>query len=158
MKSFAALVCFVLVAAAAPRVHAADSGKAAIDGSYLLIQKNGYQRVLSFDSGGTVSLVSEQQPLRGFTSGEGAWKQTGPGKAVATVIDFNFNRKDGKPTGTSLIVYTLNFSEPVAGKYQKLVGASAGKAYAVGQNPLSPTEKPIRVFGTDFTGQRITVK
>jgi len=158
MKQLLSLFCCVIVALSASGVRAADDLAIAIEGSYLLIQDDEYQRVLAFDRGGTVSQVSEQQPLLGFTSGEGAWEQTGPDTVIARVVDFNFSLDDGKPTGTSLIVYTLTLSELVSGKYQQVTGTFAGKNFAVGQNPLNPAEPPAREFGMGFTGQRITAK
>lgn len=158
MKPWLSILCCILVAMTATGVRAADDLARAIEGSYLLIQDDEYQRVLSFDRGGTVSQVSEQQPLLGFTSGQGAWEQTGPDTVVARVIDFNFGLDDGKPTGASLIVYTLTFSEPLSGNYQQITGTYAGKNFAVGQNPLNPAEPPAREFGIGFTGQRITAK
>ena len=158
MKPLFSLLFCGVVALTATGARAADDVATAIEGAYLLIQDDEYQRVLSFDRGGTVSQVSEQQPLMGFTSGQGAWEQTGPETVVARVIDFNFGLDDGKPTGTSLLVYKLTFSDPVAGKFQQITGAYAGKNFAVGQNPLNPAEPPAREFGISFTGQRITAK
>ena len=91
----------------------------------------------------------------GFTSGHGAWEQTGPDTVVARVVDFNLHLDSGKPTGSALVVYTLTFAGLESGKYQGVSGNYVGKSYAVGQNPLNPTEPPIRTFGVDFTGQRI---
>ena len=73
IKPIALILCFVLVAMGVTDVRATDRVAIAVEGAYLLIQDDKYQRVLLLDRGGTVSQVSEQEPLIGFTSGQGAW-------------------------------------------------------------------------------------
>ena len=155
MRRLAGILGIVFVVLVGTPVHASDRFAISVEGAYLLLQKDSYQRILSLDRGGTVSQVSNQQPFVGFTSGRGAWKQIGPNRVVAKLVDFNFDLKNGKPVGTSVIVYDLTFSEPVNGLYQRVNGTYSGEVYANGQNPLEPTEPALRTFGIGFAGKRI---
>ena len=146
---------------------ASDDFATAVEGPYLLLQEDKFQRILSFERGGNVASVSDQQASYGFTGGQGAWKRTGQSEVTATIVDFFYNTEDGAPLGPSLIVYVLTFSDEVAPspddwdrvrKFQSVTGSYSGKHYAFGQNPLAPTEPPIREFGIGFTGKRINVQ
>ena len=159
IKRFAAMLSVVVVATAfAADGVAADPFAVAIEGPYFLTQSDNYQRVLSFDSGGAVAQVSDQQALIGFTGGQGAWTQVGADHATARVVDFSYARDGGKPIGPSIIVYDLKFSDLKGGKYGKVSGSLSGKEYAEGQDPLHPTAPPIRTFHIGFTGERIAAK
>ena len=155
MRRLAKVLGVVLAVLAGGPVHASDRFAISVEGAYLLLQEDAYQRVLSLDRGGTVSQVSNQQPFVGFTSGRGAWKQVGPNRVVAKLVDFNFDLENGKPVGTSVIVYDLTFSESKDGLYQRVSGTYSGEVYANGQNPLDPTEPAVRTFGVGFAGKRI---
>jgi len=157
MKWLTAAICLVLAADLAT-ARADDRMAIAVEGAYLLIQDSGSQRVLSFTRGGIVSELASGQQLRGYTSGLGAWEQTGPNQIVARVIDFNFDRDSGARTGTSLNVYTLTFEGLDQGRFERFSGSFSGQQFALGQNPLKPTEPSVRSFGTTFTGQRISGK
>ena len=76
-------------------VSASDRAAIAMEGSYLLFQKDKYQRVLSLDCGGVALQVASQQSVIGFTSGQGAWEQTGSDSASAKVLDFAYTFGDG---------------------------------------------------------------
>ncbi|MGE5146864.1 MAG: hypothetical protein ACM3N5_08950 [Candidatus Eiseniibacteriota bacterium] len=154
-SSLAIAVAIVMVA---PSGIAADPFATAIEGPYLLIQNDNYQRVLSFDSGGAVAQVSDQQALIGFTGGQGAWTQIGADHVTARVIDFSEARDGGKAAGPSLTVYDLKFSGLSGGKYGKVTGSLSGKVYTKGQDPLHPTAPPIRTYSIGFKGERITAK
>ena len=159
IKRLALMLSAVVVATAiASAGMAADPFATAIEGPYLLVQDDNFQRVLSFDSGGTVAQVSDQQALIGFTGGQGAWAQIGADHATARVVDFSYAHDGGKPLGPSVIVYDLTFSDLAGGKYGKVSGSLSGKAYAQGQDPLHPTAPPIRTFHIGFTGERIAAK
>ena len=159
IKQLASILSIVVVAAVvASDAAAADPFATAIEGPYLLIQDDKYERVLSFASGGTVAQVSDQQTLIGFTGGQGAWAQVGADHATARVVDFSYAQNGGKPIGPSVIVYDLKFSDLAGGKYGKVSGSLSGKSYATGQDPLHPTAAPIRTFEIGFKGQRITAK
>ena len=95
---------------------------------------------------------------RGYTSGLGAWEQTGPNQIAARIIDFNFDRDSGDPTGTALTVYTLTFEGLEQGRFERFSGNFSGQQFALGQNPLNPSEPPVRSFGREFIGQRIAGK
>lgn len=127
----------------------------AVEGAYLMVQTNDVQRVIAFTEGGTVSIVGSGGQNRGYTSGLGAWEQTGPNQVQARIIDFNFDPDSGAPLGSALVVYTLDFEGLDSGRFQSLSGRFDGTQYGVGQNPLNPTEEPLRTFGRDLTGQRI---
>ena len=156
MKHTAWLVLFLLALARSGGLAADEMGADAFAGAYLLVQHDGYQRIVTLGSDGIVTQVSDQEPVLGFTGGRGAWQQTGPDKARARVIDFSYELADNARVGPSLIVYDLDFADPVDGKYQKVSGRFAGKQFAVGQNPLTPSEPPIGTYGIAFQGQRIT--
>jgi hypothetical protein len=158
MKLLAAIFCFLTVAAGAVAAQPADRSAIAIEGAYLLVQDDGFERIISFERGGNATHVSNQQSLIGFTTGKGAWKEIGPGRVRARVIDFNFNQANGEPMGSAVIIYELTFTGLKDGRYQSVGGSLTGEQYTAGQNPLSPTEAPARKFGIGFKGQRITAE
>lgn len=160
MKHLAFVLCFALFASAT-MVHAQESsdrmfGRAA-SGVYLLTQKDGHLRLLNLGRDGTASQVSPQQTTLGFTAGEGAWRRSGETEATVQIIDFDFDPRDGKPTGATLIRYVLNFSDLDLSGFQGVAGTYSGEQYTLGQNPLDPSAKAIRSFGIGFTGQRVRV-
>ena len=158
MKRLASIFGFILAIMSAGDVAATDHSAIAIEGTYLLIQDDKFQRILSLDRGGNVFQVSNQQPSIGFTSGQEVWRQTGPNSVTARVIDFAYELEGGKPIGPALLVYHLAFTESVAGRYQKVSGSFSGEVFGTGQNALNPTAPPIRTFGIGFKGQRVTVE
>jgi hypothetical protein len=158
MKRLALVLCVLVGTLGAKEGSAADPFATAIEGPYLLIQDDKFQRVLSFDSGGTVSQVSDQQSLLGFTTGQGAWRKIGADRAAARLIDFSYGIEGGNRIGPSVIVYDLTFSELKSGEYQKISGSVSGKVYPAGQDPLDPTTAPIRTFGIGFKGRRVTAE
>jgi hypothetical protein len=158
MKTIFAGVSAAILALGTVAAGASDRDAIEIEGSYVLYQKDGYQRVLSFDRSGNVVQASDLESIYGFTSGVGAWEQTGPDSAKARIVDFNFNRDTGQPTGPAIAVYEFTFGDLVQGKYQTFTGKSSGKQYEVGQDPLAPTKDPLREFGRPFKGKRITVE
>ena len=143
--------------AAAPVALAANTDGTAVEGTYLLVQPNESQRVLALNPGGAVNLVSQGQQVRGYTSGLGAWKMTGPDSARATIIDFNDPETETGSTGASHIVYDLTFSDEVDGQFQNVTGHFSGEAFAKGQNPLTDDVQPARNFANQFDGMRIGV-
>ncbi|MCP4384675.1 MAG: hypothetical protein GY798_25225 [Hyphomicrobiales bacterium] len=102
--------------------------------------------------------MSAQESIIGFSSGIGAWEQTGPDAASARIVDFNFDLDTGQPRGTVIIEYSFQFGDLVQGKYQTVTGSSSGRQYGPGQDPLAPTEEPARTFGATFEGKRITAQ
>ena len=157
MKWLISVVCLVL-ATGLTTARADDRMAIAVEGAYLLAFENDFRRVLSFTRGGTVSEVGSGEQHRSYTSGLGAWEQTGPNQVVARIVDFNFDRDSGAPTGTGLKVYTLTFEGLENGRFEGLSGSFSGQQFAFGQDPLNPTEPPVRSFGRAFTGQRIPGK
>lgn len=147
-------LCFVLFAGLAT-ARADDSLALAVEGAFLLTQDNGSQRVIALTRGGTVSTVASGEQRGGYTSGLGTWEMTGSDSIVARIIDFNFDRDSGTPIGTAMSVYTLKFDGLEQGRYDRFSGSFAGQQFAIGQDPLNPTEPPVRSFGRSFTGQRI---
>ncbi|WP_136660951.1 hypothetical protein [Nitratireductor sp. XY-223] len=137
---------------------AVESDSSTIDGAYLLRQSDEHQRVLTFESGGTVSQISDQQNAVGYTSGLGSWTKTGPGSVTASIVDFNQPDPVDSGHGPSMIVFDLTFSNPVDGSYQYVSGTFSGEAFATGQDPLKPSEAPVRSFGTNFEGTRIVAE
>lgn len=148
----------VLFFGTGPSAQAADKMPTAMEGSYLILQADKYQRVLSLGLSGLASQVSNQQALLGFTAGQGAWHITGKNSASVRIIDFTYTQTDEKPAGPALVTYSLTFSEEGDTGYQKISGELSGKQFAVGQNPLDPEEKPVATFKIPLTGQRITVE
>lgn len=159
MKHLVLAFCLALAAAGATTVYGQESGDRmfgqAASGVYLLTQKDGYLRLLSLRQDGTVSQVSPQQTTLGFTVGEGAWHRTGETEVTARIIDFDFDPRDGKPTGATLIDYVLSLSDLELSGFKSVAGRYSGKQFALGQNPLDPNAKAIRGFGVAFTGQRV---
>lgn len=167
MKRLALTLCVVFGAMAGGEAKATDDFAVAVEGAYLLVQEDEFQRILSFERTGNVASVSDQQASYGFTSGQGAWKRTGQSEVTATLVDFSYSIEDGSALGPSLIVYVMTFSDEVAPgpddwdrarKFQTVTGSYSGKQYAFGQNPLAPTEPATREFGIGFVGQRITAE
>jgi hypothetical protein len=158
MKRLTSVLCFLCAVIYAGNVQAAEQQATAVEGTYLPLQSDKYQRVLSFDRGGNVAQISDQQTLIGFTEGRGAWKQIGPGKIQARVIDFSFDLKSGKRIGPSLIVYDLTFTDLESGHYQKISGSYSGKVFPLGENPLAPEKPAIQSFGIEFKGERVSFK
>ncbi len=157
MRRLTVGLCLILAVMVAGEARPTDRTAIAIEGAYLLLQTDGFQRILTFDRSGNLSQVSDQQTLIGFSVGQGTWEQTAPGKVRARLIDFSFEIESGKRSGPSLIDYELTFSDPDSGRYGKVSGSYTGKNFDVGQNPLNPSEAPTRPFGIDFEGYRITV-
>jgi hypothetical protein len=159
MRQLVLVMCLALSATSVSAVHAQPATDRAftqmVSGVYLLVQKDGYQRLLTLDPDGTVSQVSQQQAVLGFTTGQGAWSRTGEAEITAQIIDFDFNPRDGKPTGSTLIRYVLTLSAVGPSGFQHVAGAFSGKQYPPGQSPLDPGARPVRQFGVEFTGQRV---
>jgi len=151
-------LCAAVLALSTIGAGASDRDALEIEGSYILFQDDGYQRVLSFDRSGNVVQASDLEAVYGFTSGVGAWEQTGPDSAKARIIDFNYDRETGTPAGPAIVDYDFTFGDLVQGKYQTFTGTVAGKQYEVGQDPLAPTKDALREFGNPFKGKRITVE
>jgi hypothetical protein len=158
MKQLVSVLCFLCAVIYTGSVRAAEQQAMAIEGSYLLLQNDKYQRVLSFDHGGNVAQISDEQSLIGFTEGLGAWKQIGPNQIQAQVIDFSFDPKSGKRIGPSLIVYDLTFTDLKSGHYQKVNGSFSGKVFPLGENPLASEKPAIQSFAIGFKGERVSFK
>jgi hypothetical protein len=156
MKAFLTSLCVAVLTVSAIEASASDRDAIEVEGSYILYLQNDRQRLLSFDRGGNVIDVSDLEAVYGFTTGVGAWHQTGPDSATARVIDFNFDVDSGEPTGPALIMYDLTFGDLVQGKYQTVTGSLSGRQYEPGQDPLAPTKEPTRTFENTFAGKRIT--
>lgn len=158
MRHLVAILCFALIAVGAVEVVADEDTRIPFEGSYLLTQDDGYHRIISIDGGGTASIVSNQQALIGFTTGQGAWEQTSSSTAVARIIDFSLDTKVGTPVGPSMATYQLTFSDKVDGKFTKVRGTYNGQQFAGGDNPLNPSKPAVRSYGIAFQGERITPK
>ena len=158
MKAIGASVCVAIVLLGTISAGASDRDALEIEGSYILYQEDRHQRVLSFDRSGNVVQASDLETVVGFTSGLGAWEQTGPDTATARVVNFNFNVNTGEPMGSAIVKYDLTFGDLVQGKYQTATGDISGGQYDIGQDPLTPTKNPYREFRITFEGKRITAK
>ena len=151
-------VCIAILSLGTSAAGASDRDALEIEGSYILYQDDGHQRVLSFDRSGNVIQASDLETVVGFTSGLGAWERTGPDSARARVVNFNFNVDTGNPMGSAVVEYDLMFRDLVQGKYQTVTGSISGGQYDIGQDPLAPTKEPYRKFRYTFEGKRITAK
>lgn len=156
MKTILAGACVAILALGSVAAVASDRDALEIEGSYVLYQESDNLRVISFDRSGNVVVAATLESVYGFTTGVGAWEQTGPDSAKARIIDFNFSRDTGQPTGPGITDYEFTFGDLVQGKYQTFTGTTSGRQYDAGQDPLAPTGDPTRDFGTTFTGKRIT--
>jgi len=151
-------VSATVLALSALAASASDRDALEIEGSYLLFQNDGHQRVVSFDRSGNAIQASALETVVGFTSGVGAWESTGPDSAKARLVNFNFNTDTGQPMGSAMVTYDLTFGDLDQGKYQSVTGSISGGQYEVGQDPLAPTKEPYRTFDFTVTGKRITVE
>jgi len=152
------LVAGVLASRAAPASELIDDAFAkALEGTYVLFEKEGFQRLLSFSRGGNVTQVSNQEKSIGYTSGLGSWKRTGADHIRARVIDFEFDLDEGTPTGVALVDFDITLSKEASTQYQALSGTYSVRSYATGQNPLSPSEAPGRTYNEAFTGYRVAI-
>jgi hypothetical protein len=151
-------VCIAILLLGATAAGASDSDPLEIEGSYILYQNDGHQRVLSFNRSGNAIQASDLETVVGFSSGLGAWEQTGPDSATARLVNFNFNVDTGKPMGSAIVGYDLKFRDLVGGKYQTVTGSLSGGQYDIGQDPLAPTTEPYLKFQYTFEGKRITAK
>ena len=129
MKALKPCSSLLLLVMAAGAATATNQSSISMEGSYLLIQENRYQRARSLASGG----VAHQESVIGFTSGLGAWEQTGPDTAVVRVLDFAFTFGDGKQIGPAVIRYKLTFSDQVDGRYQKSKACSMARSTLSGR-------------------------
>ena len=155
MTQFKLLVILVFAVVHAGVATADDKPQMAIAGSYFLTQDDKFQRVITFEPGGGIFQVSDQQTLLGFSGGQGTWKQTGADTVSARVIDFSFDRKTGERIGPTVIKYDFKFSDKTFGKFQSVTGSFSGATYPVGDNPLRPAKKPFAKFSIGFKGERI---
>jgi hypothetical protein len=158
MKAFGNGLSVAILLLGTIAASASDRDALEIEGSYVLYQDDDHQRVLSFDRSGNVVQASDLETVVGFTSGVGAWEQTGPDTATARIINFNFDVDTGQPMGSAVVNYDLTFGDLVQGRYQTVAGDVWGGQYDVGQDPLTPTKPPYREFRYAFEGKRITVK
>jgi hypothetical protein len=158
MKTILAGVCMAILALGTVEAVASDRDALEIEGSYVLYQEDGYQRVLSFDRSGNAVIAADLESAYGFTTGIGAWEQTGPDSAKARILDFNYKHDTGQPAGPAITDYEFTFSDLVQGKYRTFTGTLSGNQYDTGQDPLAPTSDPVREFDTPFTGKRITAE
>lgn len=155
MKSNLLCVCLLAVSLTGGSAFAEEVSSQAMEGSYLLLEDNGYQRVISLGPGGIARQVSAEQTVVGFTAGQGAWKATGTDSAKVRIVDFTYNTGDGKPIGPSVAVFELRFADQKDGLFQRLSGLLDGAQHATGQNVLSSDVQPLRTYRTRFSGQRI---
>ena len=146
LKSLLSAAAMAIALAAAPVALADEHDSTAMKGTYLLTQPNESQRVIALMPGGAVSLVSQGQQVRGYTSGLGTWTMTGADSARAAIIDFNDPEDASGSDGATQIVFDLTFSDAVSGQFQTVTGSFEGKAFARGQNPLTGDNEPTRTF------------
>lgn len=152
------LAAGLLASSAAPGSELDDDAFAkAVEGTYILFQKDEFRRALSLFRGGIVSQVSEQERLLGYSSGLGSWIRKGADQIGARVIDFEFDLDDGTPTGVALVDFDITFSQEALTQFQALSGTLTVRAYATGQNPLDPSEAPTRAYNEALTGSRVAV-
>lgn len=160
MKHLALVFCIAMLSFAATNVTGREANdrifNLSVSGTYLLTQHDGYLRILTLSGDGAAFQLSPQEKLLGFSTGQGAWSRTGEDSVTARIIDFTFDRSDGKPTGVGDVSYELKFSEMGPSGYRRVIGAYAGKEFAYGQNPLAPQKTAVREFGVEFTGERVS--
>ncbi len=157
-KTMVAGGCAAFISMTTMAANASDSDALEIEGSYILYQDDGHQRVLSFDRSGNVIQASDLESVIGFTGGVGAWEQTGPDSATARIVNFNFNVDTGERMGSAMIEYGFTFGDLVQGGYQTVTGSISGRQYGVGEDPLAPVKQPYRTFNYNFKGKRITAE
>ena len=117
MTRFLAIICLGLAFAAPSQLTASDQSAIAVEGVYFLNLNNGTKRMLTLDRGGNASHVSNLEAQIGFTSGQGAWQQNGASGARVKIVDFDFDRQSGAPSGAAVTLYELTFSDVGAGRF-----------------------------------------
>ncbi len=110
-------------------------------------------RLVTLTADGNVISVDALAAKFGFTNELGAWKRTGRREVTSRVLDFDFDPVGGEPTGVTRIRLIMTFSS----NFTEVRGGFFGETFAFDQNPLNPTEPPIRTFAVVFEGQRVTV-
>jgi hypothetical protein len=155
MKHLTFAFCLIVCVLSASQAKADEELARAAEGTYFLIQEDGFQRLLQLNGNGNASQASNQQMVLGFTSGLGTWKRIGHKAITARIIDFDFDLSDGLPSGATRVTYVITFSDVVHGKFQAAKGFLVGETFGPDQNPLDPTERPTFRFRIGFTGQRV---
>ena len=123
-------------------------------GTYLWVEDESFQRVVTLHRDGTFSSISQAGPTFGFTGGLGSATQTGKREITATQIDFNFDA-DGNATGVTRAVFVMTFDEKRGGRFQTVQGSLAGETFAPGEDPLDPASTPADTFEFDYVGERV---
>lgn len=124
-------------------------------GSYLLIQSDGFQQLLTLTTGGTVfSQVSGQRtPPNPFGDQQGAWVRTGEREITIKTLDFTYDSETGAFTGYGRSTFTGEFDND----FNEFVGEVFVEILGSDQDPLNPDAEPIRTFGPlAFESSRIT--
>jgi len=124
-------------------------------GSYLLIQSDGFQQLLTLTTRGTAysQNSSQREGSNPFGDQQGAWKHTGNKEIRIKTLDFTLDPETGGFTGYGLSTFTVTFSKD----FYEITGEVFVEIFSSEQDPLNPNEEPINTFGpVTFEGRRIT--
>ncbi len=114
-------------------------------------------RVVTLTKDGNFFSTSQQLVFLSFDDDRGTWKETGHNEITTVSIQMSYDSSTLELIGASKIVYVLTFGDKENGRFQTVTGGTvSGERFALGQNPLNPTEPPISMFSVGISeGQRV---
>ena len=114
-------------------------------------------RVVTLTKGGNFFSTAQQLVFLGFDDDRGTWKETGRNEITTVSIQMAYDSSTLELIGATKVVYVLTFGDEENGRFQTVTGGTvSGERFALGQNPLNPTEPPISMFSEGISeGQRI---
>ncbi len=114
-------------------------------------------RVVTLTRDGNFFSTSQQLVFLSFDDVRGTWKETGHNEITTVSIQMAYDSSTLELIGASRIVYVLTFGDKENGRFQTVTGGTvSGERFALGQDPLNPTEEPISMFFVGISeGQRV---
>ncbi len=114
-------------------------------------------RVVTLTKDGNFLATSQKTIFLSFDDDSGTWEKTGNNEITTVSIQFRYDDSTLDLLGTSRVVYVLTFGDKENGRFQTVTGGTvSGERFALGQDPLNPTEEPISMFSVGISeGQRV---
>ena len=114
-------------------------------------------RLVTLTRDGNFFSTSQQLVFLSFDDVGGTWKETGHNEITTVGIEMSYDSSTLELIGASKIVYVLTFGDKEKGRFQTVTGGTVSvERFALGQNPLNPTEPPISMFSVGISeGQRV---
>ena len=153
---FITLACLIsgAIGLTIPTKANADLRKKA-PGSYLLIQSDGFQQLLTLTTRGTAFSQNsgQREGSDPFSDQQGAWKHTGKREITIKTLDFTLGPDTGAFTGYGRSTFIVTFNND----FDELTGEVFVEIFSSEQDPLDPNAVPLNTFGpVTFEGKRIT--